>query len=273
MKKRSIALIIGLMSFALLGVMAMQLNFLKQSYQMQSDLFDRSVNEALNNVVAKISKHDALNFLNVKAQGFKNGQNSWNAPVNKENGDKVIADSALTKKSPHKKLTRREKQIAIWRDSLRRMIMHKRMDDEMAKLMQEGTVNLQIHLEEFTDEFGVVHGRVTPILVRNPPSSGLKKHQKLHKYDTVRYTYSDPQFGKQIISIPHINAQWQQEQDRKLKERQLREVKKLLENDSLKNTPPTKSTVIENLAAEYNKYGEPLQMRLNPFWIDTLLRI
>jgi len=56
------------MSFALLGVMAMQLYFLRQSYQMQSELFDRSVNEALNNVAAKVSKRDAVNFLNVKAR-------------------------------------------------------------------------------------------------------------------------------------------------------------------------------------------------------------
>ena len=40
----------------------------------------------------------------------------------------------------------------------------------------------------------------------------------------------------------------------------------------LQNTPQTKTTVIENLAAEYGKYDEPLKMRLDPFWIDTLLR-
>src|ERR1700688_4276632 len=67
MKRRSIALIIGLMSFALLGVMGMQFYFLRQSYQMKSELFDRSVNEALNNVEAKITKQYANNFLNIKA--------------------------------------------------------------------------------------------------------------------------------------------------------------------------------------------------------------
>ena len=41
MKKKSIGLIIGLMGFALLGVMAMQLYFLNQTYNMQSDMFDR----------------------------------------------------------------------------------------------------------------------------------------------------------------------------------------------------------------------------------------
>jgi len=268
MKKKSITLIIGLMSFALLGVMAMQLYFLRQSYQMQSELFDRSVNEALDNVVAKVGKHDALNFLNTKTQAGQANQHNWIVGDGKINTDRATVDNIANKPSK-KRLTTREKNLALMRDSLRRMIMHKNMDDEMARLLQGGSIDLQLHYEQFTDEFGVVHGRVTPVLVRNPAP---KKHQKLHKYDTVRYTYSDPQFGKQVISIPYINEEWKREQTRKQKERQLREIQRMLANDSLRNAPPGKSQVIENLAEEYGKYGEPLKMRLNPLWIDTLLR-
>ena len=68
MKKKSIWLIVGLMGFALLGVMAMQLYFLRQTYQVQSDVFDRRVNDALNNVVSKLVKRDAMSFLDRKAQ-------------------------------------------------------------------------------------------------------------------------------------------------------------------------------------------------------------
>ena len=267
MKKRSISLIIGLMSFALLGVIAIQLYFLRQSYQMQSELFDRSVNEALDNVVAKVSKHDALNFLNIKAQVGQGSQHTFAVGDGKVSMDK---GNTYNISNPSKKrLTSRERKIALLRDSLRRMIMHKNIDDEMSRLLQGGSIDLQLRYEQFTDEFGVVHGRVTPVLVRNPAT---KKHQKLHKYDTVRYTYADPQFGKQVISIPYINEEWKREQVRKQKERQLREIQRMLANDSMRNAPPGKSQVIENLAEEYGKYGEPLKMRLNPLWIDTLLR-
>jgi two-component system phosphate regulon sensor histidine kinase PhoR len=269
MKKKSIALIICLMSFALLGVMGMQFYFLRQSFQLKSQLFDRSVNEALNSVVTKIAKHDALNFLNTKALQAQTGQTAWKATRLKGNADS-INEIKSTKPRSTRLLSSREKKIALLRDSLRRMILHKRMDDEMATLMQGSSVDLQLHYEEFTDDFGIVHGRITPVLVRN--TAPVKKNQKLHKYDTIRYIYSDPEFGKQVISQPRLNAQWQREQDRKQKERQFREVKKLLEADSLKNSSPGKSTVIENLAEEYGKYGEPLKMRINPFWIDTLLR-
>jgi len=266
MKKRSIGVIIGLMGFALLGVMGMQLYFLRQSYQMKSELFDRSVNAALDNVVARIGKQDALNFLNAKAKGTGYYNASPNGLIN--NGvDNSSADSG--RKVKHR-LTSRERKIALLRDSLRRMILHKRVDEEISRLIPGGTLNLQLHYYEFTDADGVVHGRVTPELIRNRPY--VNKHQKLQKYDTVRYTYLDPQFGKQVISIPQINPQWVQEQERKQKERQLREVQKMLEDDSLQHAPQTKSQVIENLAEEYGKYGEPLAKRLNLFWIDTLLR-
>jgi len=266
MKKRSIAFIIGLMGFALLGVMGMQFYFLRQSYQMQSELFDRSVNAALDNVVARIGKQDALNFLNIKAKGTGYYNLSGNGLLN--NGvDNPSADSG--RKVKHR-LTSRERKVALLRDSLRRMILHKRVDDEISRLIPGGTLNLQLHYEEFTDAFGVVHGRVTPELIRSQPY--VNKHQKLQKYDTIRYTYLDPQFGKQVISIPQLNPRWVQDQERKQKERQLREVQKMLEDDSLQHAPQTKSQVIQTLAEEYGKYGEPLDKRLSPLWIDTLLR-
>src|ERR1700754_2521704 len=257
MKKRSIGLIIGLMGFALLGVMAMQLYFLRQSYQMQSELFDRSVNEALNNVVSKVSKQDAVNFLNNKAQRSVAAPSDDVVNVNAGIREVKTGDNgqyAFKKK----KQSIREKKIALLRDSLERMIMHKKMDDELASLLQqEGTVDFQVRVEEYTDEFGVVHGRFTPQIVRTRITRTLNRPKKLHKYDTLRYVYMDPQFGKQLISVPQINPLWQQDQIRRQKERQVTQIKKMLETDSLQNLNSGKTTVIENLAEEYRKTGEP----------------
>ena len=254
------------MGFALLGVMAMQLYFLRQSYQMQSELFDRSVSEALNNVVSKVSKQDAVNFLSNKAQ------RNVAAGSDSDAGLRIVKskDNRQYASKTRKKQTLREKKIALLRDSLERMIMHKKMDDELANLLQqEGTVEFQVRVEEYTDDLGVVHGRFTPQIVR---TRTINRPKKLHKYDTLRYVYIDPQFGKQLISQPRINPLWQQEQLRKQKERQVVQIKKMLETDSLQNLNSGKTTVIENLAEEYRKTGEPLNKRVNPFWIDSLLR-
>src|SRR5690606_23039363 len=68
MKKKSISLIIGLMSLALVGVVAMQYYFIRESYHLKSQLFDQSVNESLNAVVSALEKRDALLFLKKKAE-------------------------------------------------------------------------------------------------------------------------------------------------------------------------------------------------------------
>ena len=272
MKRRSIGLIIGLMGFALLGVVVMQLYFLRQSYQMQSELFNRSVNEALNNVVAKVTKQDALNFLNAKTRETHKVKYAETFDKKSEisiNGSKSIIGDALVIK---KKQTKRERKLAILRDSLKRMILHKKMDDDLNAMIQQGSLNLRIRIEQYTDEFGEVHGRFIPEFVKTPARPPVK--QKLHKYDTLRYTYVDPQFGPQVMSVRNLNPDWVKEQERIQKERQFKQVKKWLVTDSLENAPHNtqKPNVIENLAEEYRKSNEPLDKRLNNFWIDSLLR-
>jgi two-component system phosphate regulon sensor histidine kinase PhoR len=251
MKKRSIALIIGLMGFALLGVMAM---------------FNNTVNDALNSVVAKVAKQDAITFLNAKTQSKQALMFKQSLAIKPEisiNGKSTALDSLELKK----RQTKRQRKLAMLRDSLKRMILHRQVEEEFAGMEQ------RIRIEEFTDEFGVVHGRIVPEVVKLTIKPVKKK---LNKYDTLRYTYVDPQFGRQVISVPSINPLWQQEQIRLQKERQFKQVKKMLEADSLENQEQPKSkakaSVIENLAEEYRKSGEPLTKRLNNFWIDSLLR-
>jgi two-component system phosphate regulon sensor histidine kinase PhoR len=56
------------MSIALLGVIAMQYYFIKESHSLKSQLFDQSVNDALNTVSEKLEKKEALVFLTNKAE-------------------------------------------------------------------------------------------------------------------------------------------------------------------------------------------------------------
>ncbi|MDB5135550.1 MAG: histidine kinase [Mucilaginibacter sp.] len=279
MKKKSIGFIIGLMGFALLGVMSMQLYFLRQSYQMQSDLFDRSVNDALNNVVSKLAKQDAINFLSKKAQIFdrqdKEGKNTASHRNYINNIENIRANMRL--KQPEKKgLTVRERRLGLLRDSLKQVILSNKLDEEFFNMAQSGELNLHIRYEEYTDEFGNIHQRMTdPKIVRGPANPAfLKRSTKLHKYDTLLVDYIDPQFGKQVIPVVQINQLWVREQDRKKSERRFKEIKRMLEADSIQHIQKgvIKSNVIENLADEYQKSNEPLDKRLSPFWIDSLLR-
>jgi two-component system phosphate regulon sensor histidine kinase PhoR len=278
MKKKSIGLIIGLMGFALLGVMSMQLYFLRQSYQMQSDLFDRSVNDALNNVVSKLAKQDAITFLNKKAQVFDQEYKSGQSKANHRTF--VVTSVVSTRKTNQpakRKLTARERRLNLLRDSLKKAILSNKLDEEFYDLAQSGELNLHFRYEEYTDEFGNIHQRMTdPKIVRGPANPAfIKRPGKLHKYDTLLVDYIDPQFGKQVIPVVQVDPLWLRDQERKKSERRFNEVKKMLEDDSLKNIQKGSEgsgDVIANLADEYQRSNEPLKKRLNPFWIDSLLR-
>src|SRR6201996_8245626 len=279
MKKKSIGLIIGLMGFALLGVMSMQFYFLRQSYQTQSDLFDRSVNDALGNVVSKLAKQDAINFLNKKVQVFDKKQALKDSTSHRSFVKSIETKYTKVvygfKKPTKKKLTAREKRLNRLQDSLKKVILSNQLDEEFYTMAQSGELNLHFRYEEYTDEYGNIHQRMTdPKIVRVPLSPSYKrKPMKLHKYDTLLVDYMDPQFGKQVIPVVQVNPYWVHEQDRKKSERRFNEVKKMLEDDSLQNIQRGgKANVIENLADEYQKSNEPLKKRLSLFWIDSLLR-
>jgi len=273
MKKKSLGLIIGLMGFALLGVLAMQLYFLRQSYLTQSDIFDRSVNDALNAVVAKLAKQDANSFLHKKARMMELQQQKSNKAYLASQTEKISVDEQ--EKKPKKPMSSHERRLNALRDSLRQVIATNKLDEEFFNMAQSGQLMLHVRYEEYTDEFGITRSRmIDPKIIREAGAKvNYKKPARLHKYDTAYVDYIDPQFGKQTIPVVQIDPLWQREQDRKKSERQFQEVKKMLEVDSIQNlNKGIKSNVIENLAFEYQKSDEPLAKRLNWFWIDSLLK-
>jgi two-component system, OmpR family, phosphate regulon sensor histidine kinase PhoR len=260
LKKRSIGIIIGLMTMALLGVMAMQLYFLKQSYDLQSKLFGRDVHEALDNVADKLTRLDAFNFYSQKAQQIqqKKGDSPIGAADNAQQNDQVvIKDSTKTKRLPGN----RDQRLLLLRDSLQRMILHQKMDDELAESV------LQVRIDQYIDEFGIVQVRYTPLIMKAPNSK-----RKPHKWDTLRIVYADPQFGDQVIITKHLDPQWKAQQAKLQKIKQMHQVEQMIEADSLQNANAGRPNVMQSLWEEFRKSDEPLKKRISAFIIDSLLR-
>ena len=273
------------MAAALLGVMAMQFYFLRQSYHLQSELFDRSVNEALNTVVSKISEQDHINFLNTKAKylpkadgadtpvhvTYKNKKYLYSTvSTNRKNSAPANYDSLTTTTSVFYTPTGKNhnERITRLKDTLKQLVAMR----NFAKDLEE--VGIQVNVQEFTNEFGQVQQVLTPSLV---PLQTLHNGNKLNKYDTTSIVYIDPMMGRQVISERHINPLWQREHDRKEKEAQVKRVQHLLQvetspqHDKVIKIKP-KTEVFENLAEEYQRTNEPLPQRLNQALIDSLLR-
>ncbi len=251
------------MGFALLGVVAMQLYFLRQSYDMQSKSFDRSVNEALKNVVERLNRLDADKFLNEQNRQrrlFAKGANDITDILNStEKADPNERRIRLIDSSKIKNQPDREKQIARLRDSLLRMMVDQKLNEALS-----GSLNLQIKYEEFIDPFGNISVRATPQFLKVPTNP----NRKLHKYDTI--PYYDPQFGN-MVDI-RINQLWLAEQERKQKERQISRIRQVLSSDSIARSQAGKASVMQSLMQEYQRSGESLAKRLDKFWVDSLLR-
>jgi len=262
MKKRSITLIIGLMGSALLGVLAMQLYFLVQTYQMQSRQFDSTVYEALDNVVSKIAKQDAINFINARTRIPQARIKS----VELRSTVTFVNDTG--RNSPQ-----RDRRRRFVRDSLKNE--SKRLSAELAYPDQQGTFSIRWRYETYTDEYGYTHQQRLPEFEITPLTGDALKQHKLHRYDTLHYDYIDAQLGRQVVNVIQENPFWKAEQAHRQKVRQLRNIKKMLAQDSLETMRKgnnSSRSMFANIADEYRKMDEPLRTRLDPMLIDSLLR-
>jgi len=286
MKRKNISLITGLMAFALLGVMAMQFYFLRQSYDLQSSLFDSSVNQALNNVVSKITTQDANKFLIDKSNQIRftrqldtTGHSLLKVTHSKGAGHKRIITRINIVDSNKQARNRR---IAQLKDSAQHLMMDNVLDEV------RGRFNLQVRVEEYTDEFGNVSQNFVPQITPNvtdPLEKTILKGKQKKYLDTIHKVYIDPLYGPQVISMPRLNPLWvrqqvllKEQQLRRKKAQQLRQVQHLLQIASAdtpnkNNVLPAKPGVIASLEREYQRADVPLKERINQFLLDTLLRV
>lgn len=105
MKKRSITLIIWLMSVALVGVMAMQYYFIRESFKQKSQLFDEAVTAALASVASKIEKREIYEF--VREQDRINQEKFKADQAMREHNEQLLA-SQLDIQEKIKKLQRQQ---------------------------------------------------------------------------------------------------------------------------------------------------------------------
>ena len=62
------------------------------------------------------------------------------------------------------------------RDSLKQVILSSKLEDDFFDMAQSGELNLHLRYEEYTDEFGNIHQRMTdPKIVRGPANPMLVK--------------------------------------------------------------------------------------------------
>lgn len=248
------------MSFALLGVLAMQWYFLKQSYHLKSQLFDQSVNESLNNVVKQLEKQDAFNFLLNKAVDTQSVKKNLPAAPSyrwvKSSKKKVESYANYLKKQQ-----RKADSLFFVRDSLLRssypLVMAYNPSDEMPEIKPE----LQVEVVQYEDVFGRIQQKT---LTRTVPRISYRKSLRPGNDSVKQYVVFDPMTGPRLVTLarPQLTDISKEEN----KEEEIKYVKEYLDSVQLQ-----KKNVIQDLAQEFKQADIPLKNRIEPIILDSLL--
>lgn len=270
MKKRSISLIIGLMSVALLGVMAMQLYFLEQSYNLKAQLFDQSVNEALNKVASKVEKYEAYNII-------KKRRNYDRLHIQKTEDHTVKNTTFKTPSLPiniNKRkalLLAQEQEKADSLFNIRDSIFKARHQiiafNEMSVFDAEPeTFDVKIDVSEYQDAFGGIHQQSITSVKPRPRVFHSGRTDSIK-----RYVIMDPVKGPQvqILKKPKIHSLSYAAKAQLQNEQRLQKQKELKSGDSIR--AERKKAIFEDVDMELKEVNIPLKQRINPFYLDSML--
>jgi two-component system phosphate regulon sensor histidine kinase PhoR len=203
MKKRSLWLITALMTFALLGVFVMQLYYIREAYNLKSQLFEQDVNQALNAVVNKIQKKNAVIHINKK--GLEIDAEKENTL--KSQTDTIVAFKVKFKENEALRKFKQQQQMLDYlnfQDSTIRanFIAPVILSEEEYQLYSNpniGQSKIGIDIEDIADSNGkIISRRVSP---RFPRLKNDLQQGKLP--DTIRYLAFNPvNMLPRFISLP-----------------------------------------------------------------------
>ena len=271
------------MAIALVGVMGMQLYFFRESYQLQEKLFDQSVHEALTNVVERIEKRDANNFLVDKAE-------KTTLPVPKKfvkkpvpSQIKTVPENKHRGRFPDMKYVlgekRKEDSIFRIRDSifLARNPNVLIIDDALSvDELKDQQFNLRVDVTEYVDAFGQLqeqtHQTLSRIKNNRVPVAafGVGGHRSAPVRDSVRqYIIFDAVNGTSLRTIPKPKLRFIVPEVPPVPKpkNKVEKVQELLAAET------KKGDVFKDLFEEYGKVRLPLSKRIHPQTLDSMLRM
>lgn len=272
MKRKSISLIIGLMAVALLGVMAMQWYFFRQSYQLQSRLFDQSVHEAMNNVVERLAKRDANMFLEKKAE-YISVPKPPVPPVPAPAPPRSLKKKKFSDAYYLANEQRKADSIFKIRDSLIRARYPNvfSFNDAITTAdLKDIEYNFQVDVMQFEDDFGRIHEQtrrtVTRALNRLPY---LNTELAAGSDSVTQYIVIDPVEGAFLRTVPRprIKALVNHPSPDPEKEKKVQKVKQYFAEGQ-----SNKEDVFKDLYKEYREVNLPLNKRVHPQTLDSMLR-
>jgi len=279
MKKRSIALIIWLMSIALIGVMAMQYYFIRESFRQKSKIFDDAVKASLAAVGNKLEQKEIYDF--AREQERQNQKRFLESQKEQEQKQKILTEQVAIQekiKILQAELFRYEQRFNADERRLNMSFMNVPISNEFFETYVRKSENrklLTIWLEPILQPDGTIQPSPRVDAIKELPNSPVRD-------DSTRYILPHFEVNQRVASSfqwitlqPRTNRKLimqiigLEQQIEKLNMTKLGEASSLY--DSVAVLSGKKSSVVQDVAIGIELAKRPLEKRLNRVYVMELL--
>jgi two-component system phosphate regulon sensor histidine kinase PhoR len=278
MKKRSLWLITGLMTIALLGVFVMQLYYIREAYNLKSQLFEQDVNQALNAVVTKVQKRNAALHISRKDRQMEIDRQ---AEV-RDQAKQLVEYKDIFKEEEQKRILERQRLIVadlnqtdleIRKSYASPLLISEEEFRAASDLSNPSKSPVHVDVNVGLDAFGnVVAGQIKSTFVQDRPKIFNVAQTKLP--DSIHYLAVDPVTGKNVlISVKTVSVELERKfiLEDKLAKRKYDDGLKGLMSDTIPMKPGT-DILLQDVAKEMRDANVPLSKMISKDVLDTLIK-
>jgi two-component system phosphate regulon sensor histidine kinase PhoR len=276
MKKKSLWLITGLMTIALLGVFVMQLYYIREAYRLKSQLFEQEVNQALSAVADKVQRLNAVSHITKKDY-------EWRIKMENQRRDRtrrLIDLDQKYKEDERKRKYNQQKQMIDelnYQDGMiRKMYLSPTIISEadFFALANQNTTPLNVDVNVgFDADLNMIGSNVRKVFRLGSGKTFNLEPKKLP--DSIRYLVYSPNDGRPLrISLPSINGDMRTRftMEDEIAARRRSIALRELQADTVKLINDGDFNVLEAAAKEMSQLDIPLNERVAKATLDTLLR-
>ncbi len=263
------------MTTALLGVFVMQMYYIREAYNLKSQLFEQDVNQALSAVVNNIQKRNVISHIKRKDVEIKE--------LKKQNirsqTDSIVAFKVLFKEDKERRKLKQRQQIfdyiglqdSLIRDNFLRPEIISEEDYAILSNPNPNKNTLNLRVDDIKTADGALIGRRVTPYYRKRSNLDINKLP-----DTIRYLAYDPRtLLPQFISFPSIDPELKTKfllEDAKFERRYSMDLERLYA-DTLAFYSVQNFNLVQDVAKELENKDTPLKFRIpSQNVLDTLIK-
>ncbi len=266
------------MTVALLGVFVMQLYYIRQAYNLNSQLFEQDVNQALNAVVTKVQKRNAALHISRKDRQLELERK---AEV-QDQAKQLVDYKDRFKDEEQQRVLQRQRLIVadlnqtdleIRKSYANPILISEEEFRAASDLSNPNKSPVHVDVNVGLDAYGnVVAGQIKSTFVQERQKIFNVAQTKMP--DSIHYLAVDPGTGKNVlISVKTVSAELERKfiLEDKLARRKYEEGLERLSSDTIPMKPGTE-ILLQDVAKEMRDANVPLSKMISKEVLDTLIK-